>query len=72
MAYKQLPGHSVDELKALYFQKARGLGMRQDIEQPILDFILEETRAAWFRGKEVGWKRAFTWKQKKVEQATAS
>ncbi|MBT6253654.1 hypothetical protein HOI83_00240 [Candidatus Uhrbacteria bacterium] len=58
------PYKSVDEVKADFDAKVTEMNIEQGTSQLLLAFMLEENRQAWIRGKEFGWKKAWTWKRK--------
>ena len=46
--------------------------MEQGVRQPLFDFLIEENRQAWIRGKEYGWKKAWDWKKKQGQEQVQS
>lgn len=56
---------SVDEVKEEFSHKAQELNIDAAIQPQLLDYFMEENRQAWIRGKEYGWKKAWSWKRKK-------
>ena len=55
---------SVDEVKADFNAKLTSLNIEPAEKQLLLDYLIEENRQAWIRGKEFGWRKAWTWKEK--------
>jgi hypothetical protein len=62
---KRVPFKSVDEVKADFGAKVTELNIEPGTSQILLNFLLEENRMSWIRGKEYGWKKAWEWKRKK-------
>lgn len=61
---EKVPYKSVDEVKADFSAKVTEMNIEPGTSQTLLNFMLEENRQAWIRGKEFGWKKAWTWKRK--------
>lgn len=63
------PFKSVDDVKEDFHQKVVELNVDPGIRQTLFDFLLEENRQAWIRGKEYGWHKAWKWKEEKQKPA---
>lgn len=65
----KVPFKSVDDVKQDFTNKVNEFGLEPGVSQPMLEFLLEENRQAWIRGKEYGWKKAWNWKRQGARQA---
>ena len=66
--FPKVPFKSVDDVKEGFHQKVVELNVEQGVRQPLFDFLIEENRQAWIRGKEYGWKKAWDWKKKQRQE----
>lgn len=59
---------TAEQARAEMKEKLDALNLNDTSKKPVHDLLLEETREAWIRGKEYGWKKAWNWKRKQAEQ----
>jgi hypothetical protein len=67
--FQKAPFKSVEDVKKDFDRKVSELSIDSGERASLLEFLLEENKQAWVRGKEYGWHKAVTWKKQKAAQA---
>ncbi len=67
--YPKVPFKRVDDVKEDFHQKIAELEVEPSVRQTLFDYLIEENRQAWIRGKEYGWHKARKWQEEKQKQA---
>ncbi|MEK7529763.1 MAG: hypothetical protein AAB570_02470 [Patescibacteria group bacterium] len=64
-------GFDEDKARSVILEEAPRFGIATECYQAFSDYVLNQQRDAWIRGKEFGWNKAWHWRMKKEQQQIA-